>query len=221
MPTRLPDPPGALPPLRQGELLDFPAGATFGRLYFAGGEHPGTWNAFRSFGPVATMRFDHHVRPVRPHDDRSISYVAPSAMRRGRSNDPLETCLAEVFASTGVVELSRAEPWFTLWSAERTLRVLDVVDCRWITRAGGNAAISSGSHRQSQLWAKAIHAAYPDVEGIYYECATVPMRRSVTLFERADDALPTAPRLNVPLNHPGLRAAVKRITHALDMKLAV
>lgn len=221
MATRLPDPPLPLTPLRPGDVFELPAGARVARIYAAGGDHPSTWRSFRTFGPVPTMRFDHHLRPERPGERRAVSYCAPAAVRRATGNDPLETCLAEVFSSTAVIDLSQGQPWFTIWVAARPLRLLDVVDCRWITRARGNAAISSGEHAQSQKWAKAIHHAYQDVDGIYYETSSIPMRRSVALFERAETALPAAPEVNVPLNHAGLRAAVKRVANDLGFRLHV
>jgi hypothetical protein len=167
------------------------------------------------------MRFDHHIRPVRAGDRRAIAYLAPEVTRAGRGNDPLETCLAEVFSSTALIDLSMDEPWFCIWQPTRPLRLIDVVDCRWIARARGNAAISSGEHERSQRWAKAIHRAYPDVDGIYYETSTLPMRRSIALFERAESAIPSSPEANLPLDHPGLRPAIKRIAHGLGYRLSL
>ena len=42
-----------------------PGGTALFRVYFRGGDHPGTWNGFRHFGPVPSGRFDHHLG--RPH----------------------------------------------------------------------------------------------------------------------------------------------------------
>jgi hypothetical protein len=41
----------------------------------------------------------------------------------------------------------------------------------------------------------------------------------VALFERAGDAMPAAPNLNLPLSHPGLRAALDRIAGRLGYAL--
>lgn len=47
------------------------------------------------------------------------------------------------------------------------------------------------------------------------------MPRALALFERAESALPGAPEANLPLNHPGLRRAVKRVAHDLGFRLVV
>jgi hypothetical protein len=135
--------------------------------------------------------------------------------------DPLHTCVREVFAATGTIDLSTDEPWFALWEPTRDLRLLDVVDSPWIARAGGNAAISSGARGMARQWARRAHAEYPDIDGLFYEAAALPAYRSVVLFERAQNALPGTVLLNVPLNHPGLRPAVNRIAYLYGMHLVL
>jgi len=135
--------------------------------------------------------------------------------------DPLDTCVREVFSSTGTIDLSTDEPWFVLWQPTRVLRLLDVVDSPWIARAGGNAAISSGARGVARQWSRRAYAEYLDIDGLYYEASTLPAYRSAVLFERAQTALPGAFVLNLPLNHPGLRPAVSRIAYDYGMHLVL
>ena len=71
------------PPPPAGELArvrpiwhELPTGALLWRVYFRGGAHPTTWNAFRTYGPTGA-RFDHHTRPPR-EQARAIYYAALS-----------------------------------------------------------------------------------------------------------------------------------------------
>jgi hypothetical protein len=217
---RLPPPP-PLPQLRQGDVFRVRAGQTFGRVYFTAGTHPAAWDGFRSYGPVATMRFDHHPPPERNHITRSFSYVAPSVKHDSSSMDPLVACVCECFAATRTIDVRSGAPWFVLWSTARSLRLLDVVDSAWITRVGGNAAISSGARTMSRRWSRAIYRTYDNVDGIYYETSTVPMSRSVALYERAQRAVPDRYAVAAPLTHPGLRAPLRRIAHDFGMDLVL
>jgi hypothetical protein len=218
--TRLP-PPGVLPTLRPREVFTVGTSETFGRLYFTAGAHPAAWDSFREFGPVSTMRFDHHTPPPRIHPSRAISYVAPARGRRRRRFDPLHACVRECFALTDTIDLRAGAPWFVLWASVRPLRLLDVVDSPWIARAGGNAAISSGARGMSRRWARAIYRTYTDIDGIFYESSTLPSARSVALFDRSRDALPISYTVAFPLTHPGLRNPLKRLAYEYDMNLVL
>lgn len=217
MTTTLP-PPGAMVPLTSDDLWVTAPGAVFGRVYFRASAHPSNWNTFRSFGPVARMRFDHHPDPVGDHGpSHAISYAVPTESRIGRV-DPLQTSVVETFSETRVIDPYAMEPWFALWSFATPLRLLDVTDCGWITRSGGNAAISSGPRAVCREWSRAVHSAY-DVDGIYYETSSLPMARSAALFERVAPLMPSRPRLNLPLSHPGFKAALSRIADDFGMDL--
>lgn len=217
MTTELP-PPGTLPVLVAGDVFETVPGMPFGKIYFRSSPHPASWNSFRSYGPVPRMRFDHHPEPARDHGrDFAISYAVPSVSRVGHV-DPLQTSIVETFSDTRVIDADAFEPWFVLWSFATPLRLLDVTDCGWITRAGGNAAISSGPRAVCREWSRAIHNAY-DVHGIYYSTSSLPMARSVALFERVIPHLPSRPRLNLPLAHPGFKPALSRVAVEFGMDL--
>ncbi|MGH3090686.1 MAG: RES domain-containing protein, partial [Rubrobacteraceae bacterium] len=78
-----------------------PSGRLLFRLYFRGGEYPGSWEGFRSFGPLASARFDHHPPPRGDHPNLGILYAATE----------VKTCVAEVFWNTRNINLRRREPW--------------------------------------------------------------------------------------------------------------
>jgi hypothetical protein len=120
-----------------------------------------------------------------------------------------------------MIDTRAAAPWFVLFRTTRALRLLDVVDSPWIVRAGGNGAVSSGSRGMARRWSRVIYHDYPDIDGIFYEASTLRSARSVALYERAQTALPARPMVTLPLAHPGLRNALKRIAYTYGMDLVL
>lgn len=196
------------------------AGTLLGRIYAAGGDHPSAWRTFRAYGPTGA-RFDHHPPPRRLHAARRIMYAAAALPDRGGSIYPLlKTALAEVFRDRGVVEVRRDDPYFAMLQLQRPVHLLSLSDSDWVTVAGGNAAITSGVRSQSRNWARAIYRHYgTNIDGVFYAPSNVPPARSVALWDRAEDALPTRPVFNEPLAHPGLRARLE--TYAGELGLRV
>src|SRR5438094_10241510 len=97
------------------QLRILPAGTELWRVYFRGGAHPTTWNTFRSYGPVLTARFDHHLPP--PHtQERAILYAAIAG--------PI--CLAEVFQELRVIDRSRNTPWLASFHIMGQISLLDL-----------------------------------------------------------------------------------------------
>lgn len=214
---RLPPPPAAtsLPELRRRDLREFPAGTRIWRIYSRGGGHPGDWNSFRDFGPLAAGRFDHHLPPPR-RQDRGILYGAVGAGRpRGSAGF---ACVAEFFQDTRTIDPGRNEPWLVGFALARPVRLLDVTTA-WITRAGGNQAISSGERSRARAWSRAIYERFPEVEGIYYVPSTYGPGRAVALYERAEIALPVRPLFHRALSDPGLRNFLRRAARNLDYDL--
>lgn len=176
------------------------SGSLVARIYWRGGRHPSTWNDFRYAGPIASARFDHHV----PGEHRGVLYGATS----------LATCVAEVFQGTRVVDRGADDRCLTAFRATRAVRLLDITG-DWPTRAGASQAIASGPRDRAQAWARAIYEAYPTIEGLWYPSSMHGGHPAVVLFERAADALPADPELNVPLTHPGLLPDLIRAANAL------
>jgi hypothetical protein len=203
-----------LPGLRPEEVVRLGRGTRLARVYFAG-RRAATWDRFRSWGPSALGRFDHHLPPPGESPDRSILSAAGDG----------ETALVEAFQQTAVIHRSRDEPWLVVFSIRRRVRLLDLRGS-WSTRAGASMALSTADEpATTQAWARAIHADYEHVHGILYPstmrgrpAGPVPsgvhpevFGHNVALFERARPALPPRPRLHLPLSHPGLAAMLGRL----------
>ncbi|MBB1033328.1 hypothetical protein G6031_02855 [Dietzia sp. CQ4] len=100
----------------------------------------------------------------------------------------------------------------------RELRLLDLGDSDWVTRAGGNAAISSGVRARSREWAREIHATYADeLDGLINPSSNIPPARAVALWLPAEQAVATQPDLNEALTHPVLRPAVEKFAYELGL----
>lgn len=176
------------------------SGTIVARIYPRGGRHPSAWPDFRYAGPLASARFDHHVEDER----RGVLYG-------GRV---LTTCVAEVFQSSRVVDRTAAERCLAAFRIVRSVRLLDLTG-DWPTRAGASQAIASGPRSRAQAWARAIYQAYASVEGLWYPSSMHGGHPALVLFERAENALPVDPDLDVPLSHPGLLPDLMRAANAL------
>jgi hypothetical protein len=184
-----------------------PQGTALFRVYFRGGDRPGTWNGFHYFGPVPSGRFDHHLG--RPHvQSRGILYVAWHP----------RTCLAEVFQAKRRIDLRSRSPLLVGFELTRRLLLLDLTNL-WPTRAGASTAISSGPRIRAQAWSRAIYEAYPSIDGILYGSSMDANARCAALFERAVAGLPGSPRQHRALSDPLLRALVQRAALQLNYDL--
>jgi RES domain len=192
--------------LPQWQVLE--TGTELWRVYGRGGEHPTTWNAFRTYGPT-DARFDHHVPPA--HDqDRGILYAATEIL----------TCVAEVFQDTGLVDPSRAEPWLVGLRLVRPVRLLSLRGL-WPTRAGASMALNTGDRARARLWSRAIYAAYPEAAGLWYASAMNAHAPSVVLYERAAEALAGPPTFHRALADPLVRPLLAQAAQALRYRLGV
>lgn len=210
----LPVPPPRTPSLKPEEIVTLDASTIVWRIYRAGGTHPGSWNQFRRYGPVA--RFDHHPPPKRSHPNLGILYAAVTSPRG--STGAQYTCFAEAFQDTHTIDRQRDKPYLTGFGFVRPVRVLDLTS-GWVTRARGNAAITSGPRARSQKWAHVIWNTYPDIEGIFYPSSVWPPGRAVALFERAQVAVEPHPRFNRALDDPACAAIVRDAAATLDFDL--
>jgi hypothetical protein len=174
------------------DVKTIPAGTELWRIYFRGGKHAMAWNQFRSHGPVAGGRFDHHNPPPGSRD-RAILYAAVEG----------PTCLAEVFQDTRVVDRQRNDPWLVAFRIETPLDLLDLTGT-WPTQAGASMAINSGPRLRAQRWARTIYAAYPALHGLFYPSSMDANRPAIALFERAVPMMPRHPRFNRALAEPPL-----------------
>ncbi len=169
-----------------------PVATVLWRVHRTSGEHVVPWNQLRYWGPAPTMRFDPHEPPPRAQD-RGVSYAALS----------VPTALAEVFQRTRVINTRRGSPYLTAWSPARKLTLLDLTGT-WPIQAGASYAINTGRRDHCRAWARAIHTARPDIDGLWHH-SSMTGSHLVTLFTHAADNFPDRPRLSLPLDHPGLR----------------
>ncbi len=207
--TKLPDPPAREELGRIGaDLRALPAGTLLFRIYFRGGDHPGGWDEFRRFGPLATARFDHHPEPQGMHEGGGMLYAAPL----------VKTCVAEAFQTGRAVDPRRREPWLAGFALAAEARLLNLRG-DWPTRSGGSMKINSGPRPAARRWSRAVYEAYPEAAGLLYASSMHANEDAVALYERASPAIPTRPQVHVPLSHPGLYGELDRICGELGYAL--
>lgn len=199
MAQSLPHPPSVAALRTLGpEVHVLPRGATLWRVYFHGGPHAATWDAFRSYGPTGA-RFDHHDPPPAVQPIKAILHAA----------DLGPTCVAEMFQDTRVIDRRRHQPALAAFQLAQDLWFLDVTGA-WPTRAGASMAIGTGKRVRAREWSRAIYDAYPQLAGIRYGSSMDAKRPTFALYERAKVAIPARPLLDVPLAAPGLGILLAR-----------
>jgi len=165
------------------------------RVHRTAGAHVVDWNQLRYWGPSASMRFDPHEPPARIQD-RGATYTALA----------VPTALAEVFQQRRVINTRRGTPYLTGWKPPRPLTLLDLTGS-WPIYAGAAHVINTGRRDYCRAWARAIHTAWPKLDGLRHLSAMTG-GEAVTLFTHAADSFPARPLLSLPLDHPGLRASL-------------
>jgi hypothetical protein len=185
---------------------ELPAGTLLVRIYDRGGPHPTDWNDFRYYGPL-NVRFDHHEPPP-SLQDRGIMYAATLAV----------TCFAEKFQAARTIDPFTGDPWLVAFRLRRAVRLLDLAGV-WPTRAGASIAINSGPRPRARRWSRAIYAAYPDVEGVWYTSSMHANAPAVALYERAASALPSSPEVHRALADPTLQVSLENAAHELNYAL--
>jgi hypothetical protein len=214
--SRLPQPPAraALKSLLRPheDVVAVHSGTRLVRVFAAGGRHQQRWNTFRTTGPLPHARFDPHPLPIgggSATGDVGVIYFGLS----------VRTSVAEVYQQTSIVDRVTRRPHLVVLQPRRTLRLLDLCGL-WPTRAGASQEISSGRKDVTQVWARAIHAAYPDLDGLWYRSSMDSGEPAVCLWDPpAGDSLPASPEVLLPLDHPGLDLPLSRICEALNYTL--
>jgi hypothetical protein len=190
---------------------DLAAGVLLWRVYGRGGGHPLPWNGFRHFGPVATMRFDHHLP-----GDRGQPQTQGRGILYGAQHGP--TCLVEVFQATRVIDRYDRDPWLVAFRLATPVALLDLTGT-WPTRAGASMALSSGPRAHARSWSAAAYDLFPEIGGLWYPSSMAANRPAFALYERAAMALPAAPAfhraLADPLLFPWLRSVADEFGYGL------
>jgi hypothetical protein len=206
--AKLPNSPSAARLAKLGpriKLLD--SGTELWRIYFRSGEHQGSWNGFRFFGPL-NARFDHHLPP--PHDqERGVLYGATE----------VATCVAEVFQGKRILDRRRRDPWLVGFRLLREVSLHDLTGT-WPTAAGASMAINTGPRSRAQAWSRAIYEGYASVDGMWYCSSMHANRPAVLLYERARDALSASPFFHRALADPLLFVPLKNAAAGLGYDLA-
>ena len=210
---KLPNPPAVavlatIPPV----LRSLPVATRLWRVHFQAGDHPSAWNAFRSFGPVATARFDHHLdRPTGPMvQPRRILYTATNG----------KTCVAEAFQATRTIDTTTRDPWLVGFELTQGVQLLDLTGA-WPTAVGASSAINSGPRSRARPWSQAIYDAYPMVHGLWYPSSMYGNAPTIALYERAELAMPPRPFFHRPLHDPALYPMLHRLASEIRYQLIV
>jgi hypothetical protein len=123
----------------------------------------------------------------------------------------------------GPIDRIRNAPTFTRFDLDADLRLLDL-NGGWITRAGGNQAIRTGSRNVAQRWSRAIYEAYAkshDLHGLRYDSSIWGPGQCILLWERAEVALPDFPVVSIPLGDARLDVAIASAARQLGTVITV
>lgn len=186
-------------------VTTLPSAALLWRVYF--GDTTPAWRALRSFGPLASARFDHHDEPQR-EQRRAVLYAALEPT----------TCLAEAFQVTRLVDPLLRRPHLVAFRITRDVPLLDLTGT-WPTRAGASMALHTGRRDRSRRWSRAVHLAFPHIEGLLYPSSMHANRPAVLLYERAASSIPARPELHRALGDatilPWIRSLLATIGYVL------
>lgn len=206
---KFPEPPpaGGLVARLPAAVVVLAKGTLLWRLYRRGGARAAEWHEFRDYGPLESMRFDHHEEPARPQA-RKILYGAAA----------IATCVAEVFQEDRAVDRNRREPWLVGFELARDVTLLDLRRA-WPTAAGASMALNSGGRARARRWSVRIYEDYPRVQGLWYPSSMNANQPAFALYERAEDALPDRPVFHRRLSDPGLDGPLVAIVQRLNYLL--
>jgi hypothetical protein len=181
------------------------------RLHTPAGRHPARWDHLRTYGPIASARYDPWVPPPK---DRTADPVTAAV---GYFGFDIPTCLAEVFQTTRHISTDRGGIQLTAFMPTRQLRLLDLRDS-WPIAIGASHAINSGPKNRCRAWAHAIRSVHSGYDGFLY--TGLAGRGCVVLYSPPGDLFPAVPDFTKPLADPGLAPyvadAAERIGYALD-----
>lgn len=183
------------------------------RIFTANGRHPQQWNTFRYTGPLPHGRFDQQS-PGR--DGGPVTDPGNGVLYFGLS---VRTAIAEVFQTTSTVDRESRGPRLVIVRPTHTLNLLDLSGL-WPTRVGASQEISSGPKKITQAWARAIRTAFGDLDGLWYRSSMDSGDPAMCLWDPPGGAaLPVAPDILLPLDHPGLDVPLGRVCQELNYTL--
>jgi hypothetical protein len=195
--------------IRPDEYRTIADGELSWRVHRTGSTFAVPWNALRTYGPV--LRFDQHPLPEGEHPGVGVWYGASTPM----------AALGEAFQQYRTIDRGFEVPYLTGLRFTRDVVVLDVATDsagHWATRSGGTYALSSAEHTATQQWARAICAAFPDLDGIRYNSRFTGMA-CVALYTPAESAMPGRPSTSRPLADPALAGRLAQASDKLGYRL--
>lgn len=160
------------------------------RVHRTTGDHVLAWNALRNYGPLPSMRWDPQPGSQPGSHDEGVLYASVD----------IETALAKVFQTTRMIDTRIGAPRLTAWEPTRRLRLLDLSGT-WLIRNGASAALSAAPRATCRRWARAIHLAWPELDGLAVP-STMTGGTNVVLWNAAADSLPESPAFSRALAHP-------------------
>jgi hypothetical protein len=230
--TELPEPPVRLPDLADAHVIVLPIDWPLLRAHDIAGTHPRAFNELRWWGPIPDKgRFDHHpVGAPRDHfPAHGVVYVAcpdpgkpPAGLTASDAipGNALDVVLAEMVQADHELTVT---PGLTLtaFSLSEPLHLLDVRGT-WAQATRAGAHLSTAPHHDVQRWARAIRAAYPQLNGVLYAPSTGGHAVAVVLNESSERALSEATvllsrQMTDPALEGVLNAAARRLQITLTM----
>jgi hypothetical protein len=141
---------------------------------------------------------------------RGIYYAARDA----------KTCLAEAYQATRRIDRVFQSPRLVVFETLASLKLLDLTG-DFATRMGASMAIHSGSRRRARGWARDLHEAYPEIQGILYAASMHGGQHAVALNERAlrEPFFPAHPLFHRSLSDDILLDPLKHAASALGYAL--
>lgn len=114
------------------------------------------------------------------------------------------SAVAEVFQAARVIDRTSQAPELVAFTRTGDLRLLDLSPgSEWPRRAGAAVALQFSEVDACQQWSRAIHEAYPAIQGLTH-LSTLTGRRCFALFERATAGrAPPAPEAAALGTRPG------------------
>lgn len=168
------------------------------RVHRTQGLHVLPWNLLRHYGPLPVMRFDPHPEPVGPHAE-GVMYAATA----------IAGALAETFQATRTIDTVSFAPQLTAWRPVRELRLLDLTGT-WALRNQAAHALTSAPRPTCRAWARAIHATWPELDGLWVP-STMTGAPNAVLWNPAASSFPASPAFSRPLADATVHAIVTRV----------
>lgn len=139
------------------------------------------WNALRRWGPAANCRWEPHPEPAADHPGEGVMHIAVD----------LATAVVETYQETRRIDPYTGSPRATSWTPTRPLRLLNLTD-DWCLRNGASASLTSAPQSTCRAWARAIHTAWPDLDGLWTQ-SILTGRANITLWAPAAETFPALP----------------------------